>query len=176
MIPQANTVDSIGYTTPASSAHSGLYSSDIGKMINAPVLHVNGDYPEGELLSLPVRTSLIVLTPAVDVARAVDVAFKYRNHFRKVNTRLPQLLVELIHVYPPGHHRGLARISSLVRFAYVNTRTYTDYPPRGHNELDEPSFTQPLMYEKIRSRSSVPVLYEKQLIVRPYSFPAPPCY
>ncbi len=38
---------SIGYTTPASSARSSLYCSDIGKMINAPVLHVNGDYPEG---------------------------------------------------------------------------------------------------------------------------------
>ena len=82
MVTRVNPVDSIGYTTPASSAHSGLYSSDIGKMINAPVLHVNGDYPEGELLSLPAHTSLVVLTPTVDVARAVDVAFKYRNHFR----------------------------------------------------------------------------------------------
>ncbi|TFY68504.1 hypothetical protein EVJ58_g984 [Rhodofomes roseus] len=102
--------NSIGYTTPASSAHSALYSSDIGKMINAPVLHVNGDYPE-------------------DVARAVDVAFKYRNHFRK------DIIVDLL-----------------------------VYRRWGHNELDEPSFTQPLMYEKIRSRSSVPALYEKQLI------------
>ena len=42
---------SIGYTTPASNARSSLYSSDIGKMINAPVLHVNGDYPEGTVLS-----------------------------------------------------------------------------------------------------------------------------
>ena len=40
---------SIGYTTPASSARSSLYCSDIGKMINAPVLHVNGDYPEGKM-------------------------------------------------------------------------------------------------------------------------------
>jgi 2-oxoglutarate dehydrogenase complex dehydrogenase (E1) component-like enzyme len=40
---------SIGYTTPASGARSSLYCSDIGKMINAPVLHVNGDYPEGKL-------------------------------------------------------------------------------------------------------------------------------
>ena len=42
---------SIGYTTPASNARSSLYSSDVGKMINAPVLHVNGDYPEGMVLS-----------------------------------------------------------------------------------------------------------------------------
>ena len=37
---------------------------------------------------------------------------------------------------------------------------------RGHNELDEPSFTQPLMYNKIRSRKSVPGLYEEKMIVR----------
>jgi probable 2-oxoglutarate dehydrogenase E1 component DHKTD1 len=42
---------SIGYTTPASSARSSFYCSDIAKMINCPVLHVNGDCPEG--LSLP---------------------------------------------------------------------------------------------------------------------------
>jgi 2-oxoglutarate dehydrogenase complex dehydrogenase (E1) component-like enzyme len=38
---------------------------------------------------------------------------------------------------------------------------------RGHNELDEPAFTQPQMYHKIRSRKSVPVLYEDKLIVCP---------
>ncbi|KAH9478201.1 putative 2-oxoglutarate dehydrogenase E1 component DHKTD1, mitochondrial [Psilocybe cubensis] len=54
----------IGYTTPASNARSSLYCSDIGKMINAPVLHVNGDHPE-------------------DVAKAMDIAFRYRNYFRK---------------------------------------------------------------------------------------------
>ena len=37
---------------------------------------------------------------------------------------------------------------------------------RGHNELDEPSFTQPQMYHKIRSRQSVPKLFEEKLIVR----------
>ncbi|KAG5220710.1 dehydrogenase E1 and transketolase domain-containing protein [Salix suchowensis] len=55
---------SIGYTTPASSGRSSLYCSDVGKMINAPILHVNGDYPD-------------------DVARAMDIAIKYRDHFRK---------------------------------------------------------------------------------------------
>lgn len=48
---------SIGYTTPASIARSSVYCSDIGKMINAPVLHVNGDHPEGNskfhLFSIP---------------------------------------------------------------------------------------------------------------------------
>ncbi|KAI0918481.1 hypothetical protein AcV5_002463 [Taiwanofungus camphoratus] len=101
---------SIGYTTPASGTRSSLYCSDIGKMINAPVLHVNGDYPE-------------------DVARAVEIAFKYRNYFRK------DIIIDLL-----------------------------VYRRWGHNELDEPAFTQPLMYEKIRSRRSVPSLYEEQLI------------
>lgn len=55
----------LGYTTPAQNARSSAYCSDIGKMINVPVVHVNGDHPE-------------------DVARAMDVVFEYRNKFRKV--------------------------------------------------------------------------------------------
>ncbi|KAN0135872.1 dehydrogenase E1 and transketolase [Lactarius tabidus] len=102
--------NNIGYTTPASSARSSLYCSDVGKMINAPVLHVNGDYPE-------------------DVARAIDIAFQYRHHFRK------DVIIDLL-----------------------------VYRRWGHNELDEPAFTQPLMYDKIRSRKSVPALYEERLI------------
>ncbi|KAF8575257.1 dehydrogenase E1 and transketolase domain-containing protein 1 [Ramaria rubella] len=103
---------SIGYTTPASSARSSLYCSDVAKMINAPVLHVNGDHPE-------------------DVVRAMEVAFKYRNSFRK------DIVVDLM----------------------VYRRWQV-----GHNELDEPAFTQPLMYQKIRSRKSVPALYEERLV------------
>ncbi|KAG1838453.1 thiamine diphosphate-binding protein [Suillus subalutaceus] len=102
--------NNIGYTTPASSARSSFYCSDIAKMINCPVLHVNGDCLE-------------------DVVRAVDIAFKYRNHFRK------DIVIDLI-----------------------------VYRRWGHNEPDEPAFTQPLMYDKIRSRSSVPKLYEDKLI------------
>jgi hypothetical protein len=44
-----------GYTTPASNSQSSLYCSDVGKMINAPVLHVNGDHPEGKLIVSSVR-------------------------------------------------------------------------------------------------------------------------
>ncbi|KIK54180.1 hypothetical protein GYMLUDRAFT_48977 [Collybiopsis luxurians FD-317 M1] len=95
----------IGYTTPASQARSSLYCSDVGKMINAPILHVNGDHPE-------------------DVFKAMDIAFKYRQYFRKV-----------------GQFSGF-----------------------GHNELDLPSLTQPLMYEKISARRSVPQMYEEKLI------------
>ncbi|VDB88235.1 unnamed protein product [Peniophora sp. CBMAI 1063] len=102
--------NNIGYTTPAASARSSLYSSDIGKMINAPVLHVNGDYPE-------------------DVARAVEIAFKYRQHFRK------DIIIDLL-----------------------------VYRRWGHNELDEPAFTQPAMYSRVRARKSVPTLYEEALV------------
>jgi probable 2-oxoglutarate dehydrogenase E1 component DHKTD1 len=58
----------LGYTTPAQNARSTAYCSDIGKMINVPVVHVNGDHPE-------------------DVARAMDVVFEYRNKFKKVKRK-----------------------------------------------------------------------------------------
>ena len=59
----------LGYTTPAQNARSSFYCSDIGKIINAPVMHVNGDFPE-------------------DVTHAMEVAFEYRNKFRKVKKGL----------------------------------------------------------------------------------------
>ncbi|KAI9139185.1 thiamine diphosphate-binding protein [Paraphysoderma sedebokerense] len=100
----------IGYTTPAINARSSVYTSDIGKMINCPVIHVNGDHPE-------------------DVAYAASLAWEYRNKFRK------DVILDVI--------------------------TYRRW---GHNELDEPAFTQPLMYQNIRSRKSVPKLYEEKLL------------
>ncbi|KAG8217006.1 thiamine diphosphate-binding protein [Butyriboletus roseoflavus] len=102
--------NNIGYTTPASAARSSLYCSDVAKMVNCPVLHVNGDYPE-------------------DVSRAIEIAFKYRSHFRK------DIVVDLM-----------------------------VYRRWGHNELDEPAYTQPIMYQNIRSRRSVPQLYEDKLV------------
>lgn len=80
-------------------------------MINAPVLHVNGDHPE-------------------DVVRAMDVAFRYRQYFRK------DIIVDLL-----------------------------VYRRWGHNELDLPGLTQPLMYEQIAARRSVPQLYEEKLFI-----------
>ncbi|KAJ1546861.1 hypothetical protein HK405_006803, partial [Cladochytrium tenue] len=100
----------IGYTTPAMNARSTVYTSDIGKMINAPVIHVNADYPE-------------------DVVCATEIAFEYRHRFRK------DVIIDLI-----------------------------AYRRMGHNELDEPSFTQPMMYKHIRGRKTVPVLYEDKLL------------
>ena len=58
-------------------------------MINAPVLHVNGDYPEGEFFLLYVGHTLL-RGDGSDVQRAMDVAFKYRNYFRK------DIIVDLI--------------------------------------------------------------------------------
>lgn len=79
-------------------------------MINVPVVHVNGDYPE-------------------DVSRALDMVFEYRNKFRK------DIILDLM-----------------------------CYRRWGHNELDEPAFTQPIMYNNIRHRTSVPKLYEQKLL------------
>jgi probable 2-oxoglutarate dehydrogenase E1 component DHKTD1 len=100
----------IGYTTPSMNARSTVYTSDVGKMINCPVLHVNADYPE-------------------DVAFATSLALQYRQQFRK------DVILDLI-----------------------------SYRRLGHNELDEPAFTQPMMYKKIRALQSVPVKYEEKLM------------
>ncbi|ORX63115.1 oxoglutarate dehydrogenase, E1 component [Hesseltinella vesiculosa] len=99
----------LGYTTQARNSRSTDYCSDIGKMINIPIVHVNGDHPE-------------------DVSRAMELVFEYRNKFRK------DIILDLM-----------------------------CYRRWGHNELDEPAFTQPLMYNNIRLRESVPKSYEAKL-------------
>jgi probable 2-oxoglutarate dehydrogenase E1 component DHKTD1 len=86
---------SIGYTTPAASARSSLYCSDIAKMINSPILHVNGDYPEGIVHYACFYPSLNAWF-VIDVSRAVETAFKYRNEFRKVNFRVIFLVKSFI--------------------------------------------------------------------------------
>jgi probable 2-oxoglutarate dehydrogenase E1 component DHKTD1 len=73
--------NNVGYTTPATGARSSLYCSDIGKMINAPILHVNGDHPEGSIFF---DLDSHVAHRALDVVRAMEIAFQYRNYFRKV--------------------------------------------------------------------------------------------
>ena len=108
----------IGFTTPAVNASSGIYTSDVGKMINAPVIHVNGDHPESVVI-------------------ACKIAAAYRLKFRK------DIIIDLI--------------------------TYRRW---GHNELDEPAFTQPQMYKSIRSRKSVPILFSEKVQIPslPYFF------
>ena len=101
----------IGFTTSnVNDSRSTDYSSDVAKMIQAPVIHVNGDDPEM-------------------VVNAVKIACKYRNKFKK------DIVIDL--------------------FCYRR---------RGHNEADDPSATQPLMYKKISEHPSVLKQYEENLI------------
>ena len=101
----------IGFTTSnVNDSRSGDYSSDVAKMIQAPVIHVNGDDPEM-------------------VMNATKIACKYRDKFKK------DIVIDL--------------------FCYRR---------RGHNEADDPSATQPLMYKKISEHPSVLKQYEEKLI------------
>ncbi|XP_044047758.1 probable 2-oxoglutarate dehydrogenase E1 component DHKTD1, mitochondrial [Siniperca chuatsi] len=100
----------VGYTTPSERGRSSLYCSDVGKMVNCAVIHVNGDDAE-------------------DVLRATRLAVEYQRLFRK------DVILDLM-----------------------------CYRQWGHNELDEPFFTNPAMYKIIRSRISVPDSYSDQLI------------
>ena len=102
----------IGFTTTPESARSGFYSTDVAKIIQAPIFHVNGDDPEA----------------CVRVAR---LAFAYRQRFRK------DVVIDVV-----------------------------CYRRHGHNEGDDPSYTQPLMYAKINERRSVRKLFTEALVKR----------
>jgi 2-oxoglutarate dehydrogenase E1 component len=100
----------IGFTTTPMWARSSPYPSDVAKMIEAPIFHVNGDDPEA-------------------VVFAAKIATEFRQEFRK------PVVIDM--------------------FCY---RRF------GHNETDEPFFTQPLMYKKIASHETVVTLYGKRLV------------
>jgi len=100
----------IGFTTTPDEARSTLYCTDVAKMIQVPVFHVNGDDPEAVVYCLK---------------RALD----YRERFGD------DVAIDLI-----------------------------CYRRHGHNEGDEPSFTSPGMYKKIRKRPSVRKLYSDSLV------------
>ncbi|MCX7338754.1 MAG: thiamine pyrophosphate-dependent enzyme [Alphaproteobacteria bacterium] len=99
----------IGFTTDPTKARSSRYCSDGAKTIQAPILHVNADYPES-------------------VIRAVHLAAEYRFRF---------------------HHDAVIDLVC--------------YRRHGHNEGDEPVFTQPIMYRKITAHPSVASLYGEKL-------------
>ena len=100
----------IGFTTSPRFARSSPYPSDVAKMVDAPIIHANGDDPEA-------------------VVYAARIATEFRLKFNR------DVVVDLI-----------------------------CYRRFGHNEGDEPSFTQPLMYEKIRSHPSTTNVYGKKLV------------
>ncbi|MGB5948044.1 MAG: 2-oxoglutarate dehydrogenase E1 component [Parvibaculum sp.] len=100
----------IGFTTSPIFSRSSPYPSDVAKMVQAPIFHVNGDDPEA-------------------VVHATKIATEFRQRFNK------PVVIDM--------------------FCY---RRF------GHNESDEPSFTQPLMYKKIRSHPTTLELYSERLV------------
>ena len=100
----------IGFTTSPRFARSSPYPSDLGKVIESPILHCNGDDPEA-------------------VIHCAKIAIEFRQKFKK------DVVIDMI-----------------------------CYRRFGHNEGDEPSFTQPLMYKKIKEHPSTLNVYGERLI------------
>jgi 2-oxoglutarate decarboxylase len=95
----------VGFTTSPKSARSSVYATDVARMVQAPIFHVNGDDPEA-------------------CVRVAKLAHEYRQEFNK------DVVIDMI-----------------------------CYRRRGHSEVDEPSFTQPLMYDTIDKKRSVRKIY-----------------
>ncbi|XP_049866076.1 2-oxoglutarate dehydrogenase complex component E1 isoform X2 [Pectinophora gossypiella] len=100
----------IGFTTDPRHSRSSAYCTDVARVVNAPIFHVNGDNPEA-------------------VMHVCNVAAEWRATFHK------DVVIDIV-----------------------------SYRRNGHNEVDEPMFTQPLMYQKIRNTKPVLEKYADQLI------------
>lgn len=99
----------LGFTAGKNEGRSSRYSSDVGKMVDVPTIHVNSNSPE-------------------DVVKACKIAIEYRQLFKS------DIIIDII-----------------------------GFRKHGHNELDEPSFTQPAMYKTIRAQQSIPKNYATKL-------------
>jgi 2-oxoglutarate decarboxylase len=102
----------LGFTTAPHQYRSSQYATDVAKMVQAPIFHVNGDDPEA-------------------CVRVMRLALDFRQRFAK------DVVVDMI-----------------------------CYRRWGHNETDEPSYTQPIMYAAIEKRRSVRKLYTEELVNR----------
>jgi 2-oxoglutarate dehydrogenase E1 component len=100
----------IGFTANPTDSRSTIYASDLAKMIDAPIFHINGDDVES-------------------VVKISDIATRYRQTFKK------DVVLDII--------------------------CYRKY---GHNEGDEPLYTQPIMYTKLKDHKTLTQLYSQQLI------------
>ncbi len=102
----------LGFTTAPEAARTSVYPTDVAKMVQAPIFHVNGDDPEA-------------------CVRAARLAFGFRQAFHK------DVVIDMV-----------------------------CYRRHGHNEGDDPSYTQPLMYSLIEAKRSVRKLYTESLVRR----------
>jgi len=100
----------IGFTTTPDQGRSTIYSTDVARMTQLPIFHINGDDPEAAF-------------------RVLRIALEYRQEFNK------DVVLDVI---------GFRRL--------------------GHNEGDEPSYTQPLMYARVKAHPGVRSIYAEQLV------------
>jgi 2-oxoglutarate decarboxylase len=100
----------IGFTTSPEAGRSTIYSTDVARMTQLPIFHINSDDPEA-------------------VYRALRIALDYRQEFNK------DVVLDVV---------GFRKL--------------------GHNETDEPSYTQPLMYQRVKAHPGVRTVYSRRLI------------
>ena len=100
----------IGFTTSPEAGRSSIYSTDVARMTQLPIFHINGDDPEAAY-------------------RTMRIALDYRQQFHK------DVVLDVV---------GFRRL--------------------GHNETDEPSYTQPLMYQRVKAHPGVRTIYAERLV------------